>query len=307
MIAPRRFLPSISSLLALEAVDRLGSATAAADELALTHSAISRQLKVLEGQIGLQLVMRDGVRLRLTPAAQEYCKSVRTCLHDLSRASLKLKANPTGGGLDLAILPAFGMHWLAPRLRQFAEAHSEITVNLSTRLAPFDFDRENFDAAIHYGLRDWRSVQYLEIAEEHVLAVCAPGLLPSPLTAPEELLRLPLLHLETRPAAWEEWFAVHGCKATGLHGMLFDQFSTMAQAASHEFGVALLPSYLARPEIGSGRLVAAWDRPMRTSGKYYLVWPENRAMRPALEKFVAWLSGLLGDQDPSEQPALQRV
>ena len=293
MFAPRRLLPSISSLLALEAVDRLGSASAAAEELSLTHSAVSRQIKVLEGQLATPLVLRDGVRLKLTPAAVEYCETVRSSLRDLSRASLKLKANPTGGSLNLAILPAFGMHWLAPKLRHFASACPEVTVNLSSRLQPFEFAREEYDAAIHYGDRDWQGVNYLHIAEEYVLPVCAPGLIESPLTSPEQVLALPLLHLETRPGAWEDWFLRHGLSPRSLPGMLFDQFSTMAQAAAHELGVAILPSYLALSEIERGRLVSAFGEPVQASGNYYLVWPENPPARPALEKFVEWMRGVV--------------
>ena len=293
MLAPRRLLPSLSSLLALEALDRLGSASAAADELNLTHSAISRQIKVMEGQLGMPLVMRDGVRLKLTPAAREYCETVRATLHELSRASIKLKANPLGGSLNLAVLPAFGMHWLAPKLRHFATTCPEVTVNLSSRLRPFDFAREEFDAAIHYGSRDWQGVHYLHIAEEYALPVCAPNLIHSPLTAPEQLLDLPLLHLETRPGAWEDWFSHHGLAPDNLPGMLFDQFSTMAQAAAHELGVAILPLYLAQGEIEAGRLVPAYGKPVRASGNYYLVWPENPPARPALEKFVEWMRGVV--------------
>lgn len=289
MFAPRRLLPSISSLLALEAVDRLGSASAAAEELSLTHSAVSRQIKVLEGQLATPLVLRDGVRLKLTPAAVEYCETVRSSLRDLSRASLKLKANPTGGSLNLAILPAFGMHWLAPKLRHFASACPEVTVNLSSRLQPFEFAREEYDAAIHYGDRDWQGVNYLHIAEEYVLPVCAPGLIESPLTSPEQVLALPLLHLETRPGAWEDWFLRHGLSPKSLPGMLFDQFSTMAQAAAHELGVAILPSYLALSEIERGRLVSALGEPVQASGNYYLVWPDTYPARPPLEKFNSWL------------------
>ena len=120
MITPRRYLPSLASLLALEALDRLGSASAAAEELSLTQSAISRQLQVLEGQMGVPLLLRDRKQLRLTPAARDYVGQVRSVLQLLAQASLKLRANPTGGSLNLAILPAFGVHWLAPRLADFA-------------------------------------------------------------------------------------------------------------------------------------------------------------------------------------------
>lgn len=289
MLAPRRLLPSMSSLLALEAVDRLGSASAAADELSLTHSAISRQIKVLEGQLGTQLVLRDGVRLKSTSAAHEYCEIVRTSLKEISSASLKLRANPLGGSLNLAILPTFGMHWLAPRLSRFGTACPEVTVNLSSRLEPFDFAREEFDAAIHYGKQDWQGVHYLHIADEYVMPVCAPGFIDEELTDPAQLLRLPLLHLETRDGAWEEWFRQYGTQVDPLPGMLFDQFSTMAQGAVHGLGVALLPSYLAASEIKAGRLTAAFGSPVRASGNYFLVWPARDKIRAPLEKFVTWV------------------
>lgn len=289
MFGPRRFLPSIPSLLALEAVDRLGTATAAAEELALTHSAVSRQIKVLEGQIGVPLVLRDGSGLRLTPAARDYCQTARRILGELSQSTLRLRANPAGGGLDLAILPAFGMHWLAPRLKDFAIQHPEVTVNLTTRLRRFDFDAEGLDAALHHGTRDWPGVHYLPLAEERLVAVAAPSLLPAPAPRPEALLGQPLLHLETRPGAWQDWFTRQGVAAGGLPGMLFDQFSTMAQAAVHGMGLALLPDYLAQPEIERGRLTPAFGAASPSAGTYFLVWPDRAPAKPQVEKFVSWL------------------
>lgn len=176
----------------------------------------------------------------------------------MSRASLKLKANPSGGSLDLAIRPAFGMHWLAPRLRGFDERHPAVTVKLSTRLAPFEFRREKFDAALHYGWQDWHGVAYLEQAREHLVAVSAPGLMPSIAAHPSELLDRPLLHLESRPSAWEEWFLAQGCPAEGLRGMMFDQFATLAEAAALGFGLALVPDYLAQAEIAAAGWCASF-------------------------------------------------
>lgn len=290
MFGPRRDLPSIPSLLALEAVDRLGSATAAAAELALTHSAVSRQIKVLEDQVGVPLVTRDGSRLKLTPAAHDYCQRVRAILSDLSRSTLTLRANPAGGSLNLAILPAFGMHWLAPRLKSFATAHPEVTVNLSTRLQKFDFEAEPLDAAIHCGARDWSGVRYLELADEKVLPVCAPGYLAQPVADPAALADLPLLHLETRPQAWQAWFAARGRNIANLPGMLFDQFSTMTQAAVHGMGLALLPDYIAEAEIDRGNLVSAYGTATPTEARYFLVWPDRDPVRPQVDTFISWLS-----------------
>lgn len=289
MIAPRRFLPSISSLLALEAVERLGSATAAAEELALTHSAVSRQLRVLEGQIGVEMFRREGKGLVLTPAGADYARSVRDCLQDLARASLRIKAGGERNSLNLGILPAFGMFWLSPRLRGFCRAHPEIMVNLTSRLSHFDFGRDKLDAAIHYGRRDWRGVHYLELARERVIPACAPGLLAGAAPDPAGLLALPLLHLESRPGAWEQWFARQGCDVAGLQGMLFDQFLNMAEAAALGFGVALLPEFLARSEFDKGRLVPAFPDYMEVNGSYYLVWPQDREPSRALQALLRWL------------------
>jgi len=206
MFTHRRYLPSIPALLAFEAVARLGSATAAAQELSLTQSAISRQLKTLEEQIGAQLMTREGRTLVLTPAGRDYVVHVRDILMRLGSASVAAGANPLGGALNLAILPAFGMHWLAPRLADFAARHPEVTVNLSTRLAPFDFRGDAFDAAIHFGRKDWPGASHMHLMPEKVVAVAAPGRVPIP-SDPAALRELPLLHLDTRPRAWARWFA----------------------------------------------------------------------------------------------------
>lgn len=288
MTFARRYLPSLPSLLALEAVDRLGTASAAAAELALTQGAVSRQLKVLEEQLGIPLLIRERQRLRLTPAAQDYVREARHALSILSAASLTLRANPTGGSLSLAILPAFGMHWLAPRLSRFAEAHPEVTVNLSTRLRPFDFAESRFDAAIHYGRQDWPGVDYLRLMDEEILAVGAPGLLPKPLSRAEEVMGLPLLQLDSRTGDWGRWLAQHGLAGLRPPGMLFDQFATMMQGAIHGLGLALLPMFLIGRELAEGRLVPAFGGPVRALGSYYLVWPKQRPERAPLASFRAW-------------------
>jgi LysR family transcriptional regulator, glycine cleavage system transcriptional activator len=285
----RRYLPSMPSLLALEAVDRTGSASAAATELNLTQGAISRQLQVLEGQLGLPLIIRDKHRLRLSPAAQDYCRDIRRALQTLSQASLTLRANPNGGALNLAILPAFGMHWLAPRLARFAAHHAEVTVNLSTRLKPFDFASANFDAAIHYGRQDWPGVDYLPLMEEDLLAVAAPSLIKSPLIQADDILSYPLLQLESRTGDWGRWLAHHGHVNQRPAAMLFDQFATMAQGAVHGLGAALLPLFLIERELAERRLIPVFGNPIKSLGSYFLVWPKDEPARAPLTSFRNWL------------------
>lgn len=300
MSTPRRFLPSLSSLRALEALDRLGSATAVAEELSLTQSAVSRQLQVLEHQMGLDLILRDGRRLTLTPAAQKYASDVRQALEQIAQASLRLRIAPDGGTLNLAILPTFGMRWLVPRLPEFARLHPQVTVNMNTRLQRFNFTTEGFDAAIHYGNADWPGTGHLLLRHEHLLPVCAPSLVQNPAAvSPKDLLRMPLLHIETRPEAWADWFQAQDVTLNGsVTGTLYDQFSTITQAAQHGLGVALMPDYLVEQDLALGHLVALHGSAIEAHGAYYLVWPLEKAQYPALQRFREWLETQAEPEDP---------
>ncbi|MDR9485497.1 MAG: LysR family transcriptional regulator [Sediminimonas sp.] len=299
MIAPRRFLPSIASLRALEALDRLGSATAVAEELNLTQSAVSRQLQTLETQLGVTLITRTRRQMTLTPAAVAYAADVRAALQKIAQAALKLQVKPEGGTVNLAILPTFGMRWLVPRLADFARLHPDITINMSTRLSPFNFASEPFDAAIHFGTPDWPGTDHMRLRTERVIAVCAPSLLEGvKINGPEDVGKLPLLHIETRPDAWAEWLSAYGVAGDPLTGTLYDQFSTITQAALHGLGVALLPDYLAEQDLATGRLVRAWGGPIEMQGAYYLVWPKSHAHDPAVTRFRDWLATQSEDEDP---------
>lgn len=300
---PRRYLPPIPALMALEAVDRLGTASAAAEELSLTQGAISRALQGLEAQLGLPLLIRERQRLHLTPAGRDYVAEVRKALSLLASASLTLRANPTGGSLNLAILPAFGMHWLAPRLARFAQTHPEVTVNLSTRLKPFDFAGTTFDAAIHYGRQDWPGADSLKLMDEEVIAVAAPGL--RALKAATDILNHPLLHLESRTGDWGRWLAHHGAPGLRPPGMMFDQFATLTQGAIHGMGLALVPTFLIGRELEEGRLIPVFGPPIRALGSYYLVWPNTLPDRAPLRSFRLWLQSEATDLalTPAPTPA----
>ena len=289
MIAPRRFLPSISSLLALEAVDRLGTAAAAAQDLSLTHSAISRQLKVLEEQIGVTMFHRGGKTMELSPAGAAYAQSVREFLNDLARASLRVKASGSRPNLNLAILPTFGMYWLGPRIRSFAKEYPDILINQRSRTNPQSVDLDDIDAAIHFGAERWPGVAYLPLLKERVIAVCAPDYSPDLPFEPVRLLNEPLLHLESRPGAWEEWFKEHDIRATKLRGMLFDQFANIAEATAAGLGVSLVPEFLAAREFARGRLVPASSTYVDVEGTYFLTWSTQRPMTEQLATFIDWL------------------
>ncbi|MCO5070086.1 MAG: LysR family transcriptional regulator [Rhizobiaceae bacterium] len=289
---PRRFLPSISLLTAFEAVLRTGSTAAAARELSLSQGAVSRLVQNLEAQLGRNLFERHRRRLVPTEAARAYGRDVGRALDVIQRSSMELVANPGGGGLSLAILPAFGTRWLAPRLGRFAVAHPGITIHLATRIGRFNFATEGFDAAIYFGRDDWQDAGHMKLFDERLTACAAPDLLRShPVSAVSDMQGLPLLQIETRPSAWPRWFDMQGGTLPASSGMLFDQFGPMIQAAISGLGVALLPDYLASAELGEGRLVPLLRPSLEGTGAYWLAWPKTRANHPPLEAFRNWLSG----------------
>jgi LysR family glycine cleavage system transcriptional activator len=299
MARPRRFLPSTSLLAAFEAVVRTGSTVAAARDLGLSQGTVSRLVQTLEHQLGRPLFERQRQRLIPTEAARAYAHDVSRALDLIQRGSMQLVANPDGGVLSLAILPAFGTRWLAPRLAGFSLAHPGVTINLATRLRRFSFADEGFDAAIHYGIGDWRDAEHMKLFDETVTACIAPALMAAdPVASAEDLQRLPLLQIETRPAAWAAWFAAQGMPAPPVRGMLFDQFAPMIQAAISGLGVVLLPDYLAAPEIAEGRLVPLFTPSTMGLGSYWLVWPASRAGHPPLQAFRAWLGDIVANLTP---------
>lgn len=287
---PRRFLPQMTVLCAFEASARLQSFTAAAVELNLTQSAVSRQIRALEEVIGSDLFIRERQTVRLTLAGEAYADEIRGALKRISAATLGFRANPKGGTLNLAILPTFGTRWLAPRLPQFIADNPGVTINLTTRLAPFDFKMESVDAAIHFGLPEWPGAELDFLMNETVIPACSRELLLThQFKEAGDLIKAPLLHLVSRPDAWERWFRIMGIDVEDVHGMLVDQFAMAAQAAISGLGVALLPKFLIESELARGDLVEAIHGPVESAERYYLAWPSSRASYPPLQAFRTWL------------------
>lgn len=289
---PRRFLPSLSQLLAFEAVIRHRSVTAAARELDLTQSTVSRLIQGLEAQIGRPLFAREHKKLIPNDVALSYQEEITRALDTIQRASMAVVANPEGGALNLSVLPTFATRWLAPRLSRFLSAHPGVSVNLTTRFDRFSFDAESFDAAIYFGAPSWPDAHHLRLFDESYIA-CASAefLATNTIAAPSDLLNLPMLQLASRPDSWRTWFTGQGEHAAPVAGMVVDQFSMMIQAAISGLGVALLPAYLARGEIAAGRLfpLSFAGESSAAPGTYWLVWPERKNGYTPLTRFRDWI------------------
>ena len=294
----RAAIPDLAVLQAFEAAARHGNFTKAAAELNLTQSAISRQIRTLEDQLGVALFERVRKRVHLSLTGRQILPDVQRLLAQSEDLIVKARAAGEGGStLSIASLPTFGNRWLMPRLPHFLAAHPGLAVEVASRSAPFDMQGENVDVAIHYGQPIWANAACTYLCGEVILPVAAPSLMGE--AEPDDLAGRPLLHLTTRPKLWAEWFQLAGvANDAAYRGSRFDQFSMIIEAALRGMGVALLPTYLIEHELGAGNLTIVCDRPLTTENSYYVVLPEGRSENALALAFQDWLLGRVGKPAP---------
>ncbi|GKS75336.1 LysR family transcriptional regulator [Acidovorax sp. SUPP950] len=280
------------SLLCLEASARLGSFTAAAQELHLTQGAVSRQIQALESRLNVRLFVRRRESLITSDAGRYYLEEIAPLLQRLERATVNVMAfKGRGGGLALSVGASIGAYWLIPRLPAFTRAHGEITLSLSTRVGPADFKTGNIDASLEFG-----DGQRAGLCCDFVAALDL-----APYAAPAWVARhgaqigaatpgSGLLHHHTLPDAWEQWFLAEQIDADpGRAGPRFEIMSMALNAAVAGLGVVLLPDYMADDMVQATRLVRLSSRTWRSPKGYYLVYPEESVQSPTLQTFRSWL------------------
>ena len=292
----RRKIPSLQALACFEAAARHESYTRAAQELALTQGAVSRQLTALEAYVGVALFRRTRHGVALTERGAEYAAQVAPRLQGLEQDTLDVMSSQgSGGSIHLAAVPTFATRWLIPRLPALKRLHPEITVHIETRTRPFLFADTAFDAALYSGspaqVSQWAGTRATRLLAEDVVPVCSPRFLGAQRTlTPEAMAQLPLLQQSTRPDSWRQWFDAVGVSAPlALAGPRFELFSMTAAAATHGLGLALVPRLLIEGELLRGELVLASDQTVSGERAYYLVTPERADERPVLRTFLDWL------------------
>lgn len=287
----RRLLPSTAALAAFDAVARLGSFSAAAAALDLTPGAVSRQIALLEGRLGVALVVRTNKGIALTDKGRRYAEGVGEVIRDISLLSLEVMTQSSSSTLSLAILPTFGTRWLLPRIPDFVRRNPDVTINFATRIGRVDFDAERLDAAIHIGQADWPGCDCRFLMGETVAPVCSPAYLArNPIASAQALLDMPLLEMASRPDAWRHWFASAGIDEPYREGMRFEQFMNASQACSAGLGIALMPLFLIASELESGQLVKVFDWTVESQSAYYFVTPLARTKHPPVIRFSDWLA-----------------
>lgn len=289
----RNGIPNLSALQAFEATARLGSFSRAAEELALTHSAVYRQVASLEARLGVQLFTRVRRRIVLTDHGAEYAGRIRHHLDQIEKDTFGLVSRTgMGRSIHVAVVPTLATTWLIPRLADFQRLQPDITVSLSVRTLPFQFKDQPFDAALYHGDGLWPGTQgVLLFPERELVPVCAPHLAEGGKRPRAGALALPHLHLSSRPDAWRHWYEAnqlpYGPSAAG--GPRYELFTMVMAAVQAGLGVGLIPRFLAQPALDAGMLAMPVPQALAVEQGYYFGYPRRDERSEALKVFETWL------------------
>lgn len=300
---PLSRLPSLDLLRGFVAVARRMSITQAAEDLHLTQSAVSRQVKGLEDHLQLPLFTRQHRAIALTPEGERLFRVADACLSQLGEAldGLKARAEPA----PVTITATIGMTalWLLPLLGRFQQAHPAIDVRVAASNRVIDLSREGVDLALRYGPGDWAAIGGRHLFDEHVLAVASPSLGLHGLPGEQALAQAVLLDHEDMPNTWlrwPDWLRASGFKGVRPRGRLgFNQYDQVIYAAVAGQGLALGRLPLIEPMLQDGRLVVLpqFRPPEMPDHAYWLVRREGE-LSPAARVFGDWLeAAALGTRD----------
>jgi LysR family transcriptional regulator, glycine cleavage system transcriptional activator len=287
-----RRLPPLKTLPAFEVSAERLSFSAAAEQLHLTHGAISRQIKALEDHFGVPLFRRLNRRIELTPTGAALLPQVRQALQLLESAGAGLTAGAREEPLVISCLATFMMRWLIPRLYRFNAAHPGIEVRLSASHAPVDLGVGGVDLAIRIGRSPGpRSATARPFLADRIGPVMAPALRDKHrVRRPSDLRRVALLHADTRPRAWPDWLKITGTAGLeAMKGPRFEHTYFLLEAAAAGLGAAIGSYPLLEQDLASGRLVAPFG--FLPSGRSYVLLRARRAPKSAkVATFAGWIA-----------------
>ena len=281
----------LHTLPTFRAVALRANLRAAAEELHLTHSAVSQQIRMLEEQIGFSVFDRRGRRVVLNAAGAALLRAVEPALAQLDEG-LRAAAAASGNSeqrIRITLLSSFAQRWLLPRMGQWRERHPEIGLELHTSQNVVDLQREGFHAALRQGGGQWRGLQALCLTDSPLIALGSPE-------AARRLRERDVAALADEPllgatSLWQRWFALNGVRTRVNPVAAFNDAGLMLQAAEQNLGIALAREILAADALRDGRLVQLSPTAMHEdeADAYWLAFPPGLADWPPLVALRTWL------------------
>lgn len=296
-MAQYRRLPPLNAVRAFESAARLESFVSAADELHVTASAVSQQVKSLEEWMGAELFIRQPRGLALTDTGRRYLPGLTEILDRLADDTRRMMEDPDDDKLTVTVMPSLAALWLVPRLHRFTDRHPEICVRVASSSKLMDYTREGIDVGIRYGKGSYKGVYTEHLMDEFVTPVCSPLLLQKgpPLNSVADLMHHRLMKdggspLPDSKICWPEWLRANGVNDIDLSSSLeFDDTHLTTMAAIAGRGVMLGRSILIADAIAAGTLVMPLEQRTPAGAAYYFACPEEYLKLPKIQAFKAWL------------------
>lgn len=303
--------PSLNAYLYFETVARRGTLTRAAEELSVSPSAVSQQVKLLEQRLGVKLFRRDGRLLSLTLEGEQLFQTSNTALRMLRDADRHLGKTRDTHRLNLRVTPSFGVRWLGPRLADFVARHPDWELRVDAAPDPTDFEREVMDLDIRYGTGDWHGLHARAVVHDHVLPLCSPAYLESleALDDPAEMLdQARLIDSARAICQWDFWLMHNGIETRGnTKSILMDRSSMALQLALDGAGIVLESLALALPEVTEGRLVPVLPEiPVLMFPSYWAICPARFLNRRPVKLFLGWLDTAVSEHTAQIETVLDQ-
>jgi len=286
----------LTSLRAFESAARQRSFSKAAEELAVTHSAVSHQIKQLEVQLGTALFLRSNRGVKLTGAGETLLPVVGESLDRVAAALDGLIRPAQGGFLTVTATPSFAAKWLVPRLSRWRARNGDLGIHLVPTLRMLEFAKDEADIGVRCGLPPWPGLQAEFLLPVTMTPVCSPALLAegAALRRPRDVLNHSLIHADVTGHVlgeeWRTWLEAAGAgEVGGLAGLSFHDPGPAMQAAIDGLGIAIGYLELAEADLAAGRLVRPFAQQVRHGFSYYLVYPAARRREPGIAAFRAWI------------------
>ena len=283
-----RKLPSLNAMRAFEAAARHVSFTKAADELFVTHAAVSRHVRDLEDWLGVKLFNRTGRGVSLTRPGEKYLNQLSLAFDRLAKATSDVMQDAQQGDLFVSVEEAFASRWLVPNLGKFTSAHKDIELSIDPDDTLVNFRSSQANLAIRYGLGDWPDVEAELLVRTKIFPVCSPDLLGKRvLRSAEELQEFTLLHEDSKQW-WTHWLRAEGMtEVVDARGPMF-QGHLALEAAEAGQGFALGDQVLTAEALREGYLIKPLPG-FRLQGAYYLVTPPDTEDTATVRAFRVWL------------------
>ncbi len=283
-------LPPLKYLKTFQVAATRLSFKAAAEELCITPSAVSHQIKALEEQLGVPLFERGPSSLTLTEAGESYLQHMETVFSRLEAITEQLKIRYGREVVRLHIPPFFASEMLLPRLPSFLEVRPDTDIHINTVAAPLQTHPPEADLSIVVGAAPEDGLDCHKLFEQTFVPACAPALLQrKPIDTVQDLNKHTLITHEARRDGWERWAQSLGVDLRPKKVVRFDSMNTAAEAAEHGVGVALVSTRLGNERFAQGTLVRLFDRELETGESYYLILRKEDAARPDIMALTQWL------------------